>query len=347
MIAPEWLDPETPPWTGPDAGLPTLYEYVESAGPFVGREGPRFSPAPSVRAPRSVPDPTDRVARTEQTAGSALALATAPEPAPEPEPEPEREPSVLQQLALVPDVRGPHARMALAWAVVTVTAAAVGRFELAAWLGAVALVAGGQVVRSWRTRPVRPTAPVVVFGAAAVPLGAAFGTVGLAVAAGLVVVAALVAPLVVARAPRRRSRENPGLTLAFALGLGMAAAAPVIARQRGLLPALVLLTLVGVYDASAFVVGAGASNVWEGPLAGVAFVAAVTLLVAGVFVPPFTGVSPWVLGAVVAVLAPFGPVVGSLLLGDRDRPAQALRRLDSLLVAGPVWAAASLVLLKP
>src|SRR5581483_11269925 len=51
MIAPEWLDPETPPWTGPDAGLPTLYEYVESAGPFVGREGPRFSPAPSVRAP--------------------------------------------------------------------------------------------------------------------------------------------------------------------------------------------------------------------------------------------------------------------------------------------------------
>src|SRR5581483_2839163 len=301
MIAPEWLDPETPPWTGPDAGLPTLYEYVESAGPFVGREGPALFTAPSVLAPRSVPDPTDRGARTEETAGSALALATVaapkPEPASEPEAEPERErePSVLQQLALVPDVKGPHVRMALAWAVITVTAAVIGRFELATWLAAVALVAGGQVVRSWRGRPVRPTAPVVVFGAAAVPLGAAFGTVGLAVAAALVVVAALVAPLVVAGAPRRRSRENPGLTLAFALGLGMAAASPVIARQRGLLPALVLLTLVGVYDASAFVVGAGASNVWEGPVAGVAFVAAVTLLVAGVFVPPFTGVSPWVL----------------------------------------------------
>src|SRR5581483_1387009 len=198
----------------------------------------------------------------------------------------------------------------------------------------------------WRGRPVRPTAPVVVFGAAAVPLGAAFGTIGLAVAAGAVVVAAVVAPLVVAPPPRR-GRENPGLTLAFALGLGMAAAAPVIARQRGLLPALVLLTLVGVYDASAFVVGAGASNVWEGPAAGAAFVAAVTLLVAGVFVPPFTGVSPWVLGAAAAVLAPFGPVVGSLMLGERAGPAQAVRRLDSLLVAGPVWAAASLVLLKP
>ena len=112
------------------------------------------------------------------------------------------------------------------------------------------------------------------------------------------------------------------------------------------MPTLVLLTLVGVYDASAYVVGAGATNLWEGPAAGIAFMAAVTLAVAAVFVPPFTGASPWLLGLVAAVCAPIGPIVASLLLGDRARPAQALRRLDSLLVLGPVWSAAALVLLK-
>lgn len=65
-----------------------------------------------------------------------------------------------------------------------------------------------------------------------------------------------------------------------------------------------------------------------------------------VFVPPFTGASPWILGGLDAVLAPFGPVIGSLLLGDPTRPAHALRRLDSRLVAGPAWAAASLMLLN-
>src|SRR5581483_11542357 len=104
MIAPEWLDPETPPWTGPDAGLPTLYEYVESAGPFVGRPT-TVSPPAAVLAPVPPPSPA-----APPRAMAALAVA-------EPEPEPEREPSVLQQLALVPDVQGPHARMALAWAV--------------------------------------------------------------------------------------------------------------------------------------------------------------------------------------------------------------------------------------
>ncbi|MBV8692937.1 MAG: hypothetical protein JOY57_14850 [Actinobacteria bacterium] len=354
VIAPEWLDPETPPWSGPDAGLPTLYEYVESAGPFIGRDGPAAYAvtAPTVLAPRSGSPLPDRGARTEEAAGAtALAVVAAPETETEPElegePEPEREPSVLRQLALVPEIEGPHVRMALAWAVVTVTAAVIGKFVLAAWLAAVALVAAGQVVRSWRKRPVRPTAPVVVFGAALIPIGTAVGTIGLAVAAGVVVVAALLAPLVPVSAARRRARDNSGLTVAFALGLGMAAAAPVIARQRGLVPTLVLLTMVGVYDASAYVVGAGASNVWEGPAAGAAFVGAVTLLVAAIFVPPFTGASPWILGAIAAVLAPFGPVAGSLILGERGGAAQAVRRLDSLLVAGPVWAAASLVLLKP
>ena len=75
VIAPEWLDPETPDWTGPDAGLPTLYEFVESAGPFIGR--PTAAPALSVLAPRSVPGAPDRGARTEESSGAAVAVAVA------------------------------------------------------------------------------------------------------------------------------------------------------------------------------------------------------------------------------------------------------------------------------
>ena len=46
-----------------------------------------------------------------------------------------------------------------------------------------------------------------------------------------------------------------------------------------------------------------------------------------------------------AVLAPFGPVAGSALLGDRTAHAPALRRLDSLLILGPIWAWSAAALL--
>jgi len=102
--------------------------------------------------------------------------------------------------------------------------------------------------------------------------------------------------------------------------------------------ALYLLACAALYDAGAYLVGTGASSAWEGPAAGVAALVPLTLLAALAFVPPFEGASPLLLGALAAVLAPFGPVAGSALLGDRTAYAPALRRLDSLLVLGPIWA---------
>ena len=69
----------------------------------------------------------------------------------------------------------------------------------------------------------------------------------------------------------------------------------------------------------------------------VALAAAVTLFVA-VLVPSFTGAGSFALGVVAGTLAPLGPLAASALLGDRSAPAPALRRLDSLLLMGPVWA---------
>jgi hypothetical protein len=106
-----------------------------------------------------------------------------------------------------------------------------------------------------------------------------------------------------------------------------------------------MLMLVLVYDASAYLVGTGAASPWEGPAAGAAFILAITLAVAAVFVPPFRGVTPWVFGFLAAVLAPLGPYAGSALLPEPKSRAPGLRRLDSLLVLGPVWAVLALLVL--
>ena len=49
---------------------------------------------------------------------------------------------------------------------------------------------------------------------------------------------------------------------------------------------------------------------------------------------PTRGTSP----ALAAVCCPVGQLVASALLPDPDSPAPALRRIDSFLVLGPLWA---------
>src|SRR5436190_23091830 len=109
---------------------------------------------------------------------------------------------------------------------------------------------------------------------------------------------------------------------------------------------MTLLALAAVYDAAAYVVGAGAAGAWEGPAAGVAAIGAVTLAVAAVLVPPFRGASPWALGAAAAVLAPLGPYWATAMLGETSANAPALRRVDSLLFLAPVWAALTALMLS-
>ncbi|MDP9070612.1 MAG: hypothetical protein M3N68_04890, partial [Actinomycetota bacterium] len=191
---------------------------------------------------------------------------------------------------------------------------------------------------SWRRRSRRPAALLAGAGAGLITVAGAGGPVATAVVVTLVGLAAFGNALV----PGGR-HTDPALTLAIAGALGLAGAAPVLLRGDGLIPALVLLAFASVHDASAYVVGSGATTAWEGPAAGIASIGAVTLAVAAVFVPPFPAAAPWLLGALAAVLAPLGPYLGCALLGDRRRRVPALRRLDSLLLLGPLWALAAAV----
>jgi hypothetical protein len=246
------------------------------------------------------------------------------------------------------DTDRPHVRLGLLWAVVTGVAAVAGPGWLAGWLALAAATAAAQVARSWRSAPVRPYPPIAVGAAALVALSAALGPLTVAAAVVVAVAAAFGREPALAVFGRYRpgSHTSAARTLAAGLPIGAATAAVVLARRQGLPEALTLLALAAVYDAGAYVVGAGAAGAWEGPAAGVAAVGAVTLAVAAVLVPPFRGASPWALGAAAAALAPLGPCAATLLLGDRRVRAPALRRLDSLLLLGPVWAALAALLVR-
>jgi hypothetical protein len=185
-------------------------------------------------------------------------------------------------------------------------------------------------------------------GAACVTLAAAAGPLAVAVAAGVVPVAALGYALA-SRSMVERAFSEPLLVSGAAAVVGLGGAAPVLLREAaGLVPALVLLAYAMAYDAGTYVVGSGAVSAWEGPAAGIAAMGTVTLTVAALFVPPFSGASPWLLGALAAVLAPIGPMIGLALCGngdDRKVRLPALRRLDSLLVLGPLWSVAAVLML--
>ena len=233
------------------------------------------------------------------------------------------------------DLDGPRVRLGVVWGIVTVVALVVGPIATAGLFAATALPAAGQAAQSWRGKRERPHRLVAALGAPLLPLLAGIGPVAVGAGAVVIVVAAVVV------------RRDGRTTAAVPLVVGLALASPVVVRDRlGFSAALVLVLFAHAFDASSFLVGSGSSNRWEGPVAGAASIAAVSLLVAAVLVPPFRGSSPWTLAATAAVLAPPGRWVGTALLGDRDERAPGLRRIDSLLVLGPPWALLAAVLLE-
>jgi hypothetical protein len=138
--------------------------------------------------------------------------------------------------------------------------------------------------------------------------------------------------------PRARLALDVSTALGIGVANGLAAAAVVVTRGLGVDATLFLIACAAVYDAGAYLVGTGASAVWEGPVAGMVALIPVSVLAGVLLVPPFPPGSPIVLGALAAVLAPLGPLVATALLGRREFDAPGLRRLDSLLLLAPMWA---------
>ena len=59
----------------------------------------------------------------------------------------------------------------------------------------------------------------------------------------------------------------------------------------------------------------------------------------GVFAfPPFDWASAWVFGGMAAAMCPLGQVLATAMLPTAESRAPSLRRVDSLLLVGPLWA---------
>ena len=271
-------------------------------------------------------------------------------------------PAVRLRDAGRPEVVGPHGRLGALWAVATMVSAVAGTLWLALWLGITTGLAGAQVARSREARarsrrladggPPPATGLLIVVagaGAACVTLAAAAGPYAVAAAAGATPVVTTAYLLMRRNADVTwRGLREPLLVAGAAVTAGVAGAAPVLLRtETGLVPVMVLLGYAMAYDAGAYLVGSGAASAWEGPAAGMAAIGTLTLVVAAVLVPPFHGASPWLLGALAAVLAPLGPMIALALSGGSGRKVRvpAVRRLDSLFVLGPGWSVAVTLLL--
>ncbi|MEM9710912.1 MAG: hypothetical protein AAGA17_01730, partial [Actinomycetota bacterium] len=119
--------------------------------------------------------------------------------------------------------------------------------------------------------------------------------------------------------------------------VGLAAAGPMFTWRVELGGVVVLLAFVAIYDMGSHLVGVDASSAWEGPVSGVVGVAVVAFAAAAIGVPPFELDGAASFALIAAATLPFGPIVASLLV-PAGHPSRMLRRIDSLLVIGPLWA---------
>lgn len=241
------------------------------------------------------------------------------------------------RFGIVYDIDGPRVRLGVAWFLVAMGCLYLGIAAIAVLFGAVAALAAAQTATVLRTRWRRPDRAVAAGVAGVIPLAAAVG-VGLAGAA--LVVATLVAVgLAVARSQKGSDPlVDAGAVVRSGLAVGLAAASVVLLYRVDIGAAVTIVLLVSAYEVGDYLVGSGAANQVEGPVSGVLLLVMVTAALAVLVPPPpFEGPAIWLFAAVVVVSAPMGQVLASAILPRAGAPARALRRLDSYLVAAPVW----------
>ena len=241
-----------------------------------------------------------------------------------------------RRYAVVYDIDGPRVRLGILWFLVASASLAAGPFFAAVVYGGAAAVAAAQTARCWRRRKQRPNELVAAGLAGLLGLGACLGAGG----AGLVLLAGAVLACVVATgdgASPHPTLTDAGWTLQCAVFPGFVAMSMVLLARIDQGSALALLLLVSAYETGDYLVGSGARNPYEGPAAGLAAVVVITFIVSTTPVSTLGFGEAWLFGGFVAVLAPLGQLFASALLPTAASPASALRRLDSLLLAAPVW----------
>ena len=247
-----------------------------------------------------------------------------------------------RRLAVVYDVHGPRVSLGCAWFALAVLALLAGRFAVGLLYSLTASVAAFQAAFAWQKAGARPHRLAAGAGALGIGVCGALATplVGVAILA-FVGVSLFFAYGIAARS---RGRLDPivmtSLTIRCGLFAGFAAACVGITARYSLTGAVGLVLIVSAYEVGDYIVGSGADNPYEGPVAGATAIVVVTFAITALGLKPFVFPGSFALAALAAVLCPMGQLAASLILPKVDAAASALRRIDSLLVLAPAWALA-------
>ena len=245
-----------------------------------------------------------------------------------------------RRLAVVYDVNGPRVRLGLAWFALEVVALVGGRLTIGLLYAAVGAVAALQTAIVWRQAGARPHRVTAGAGALGIGVAGALATPLVGVAILAFVGVSLFFAYSIAAATRRPVNpiDMAAFTIRCGLFPGFAAACVGITARYSLTGAVGLVLIVAAYEIGDYLVGSGARNPYEGPVAGAAAIVVVTFAITAIGLKPFVFPGSFALAALAAVLCPAGQVTASLILPKVDAPASGLRRIDSILLLAPAWA---------
>lgn len=154
------------------------------------------------------------------------------------------------------------------------------------------------------------------------------------IAVGLIV---LLFYVVLYRGHRRTASQLFDVLVRSAIPVGIAVASLAALGSVGIGAQVSLILLVSAYEAGDFIVGSGSANAFEGPLAGLVALGAMTFLLFLILPAPFDATSILLFAALAGICCPLGQILASGLLPRGNAWAPALRRLDSYLLTAPIW----------
>jgi len=213
--------------------------------------------------------------------------------------------------------------------------AAVSSVAVAVVGSVVALLAGLQTGFAWlpKTKATRSWTAAAAFATGISGFYGPWGAV-IGVVLGLLI---LTVYLVLYRGHRRTPLQLFDVLVRSSLPVGLAAACLAAMAFRNLPVLIALVLLVSAYEVGDFLVGSGAFNPVEGPMAGVIAAGVVAFFLFLIQPDPFSSETIVVFVAVAAVSCVAGQYLASALLPRGNAWAPALRRLDSYLLVAPIW----------
>jgi len=230
---------------------------------------------------------------------------------------------------------GPKITFGVLWFAAVAAAALSSTWGLAVVAAGVAGLAGLQAGAAWFPQ-FGPTKWWTAGAAFVVGISGVIGPLGLVAGAGMGMVL-LLAYIALNPVHARSTGELLDVLVRSSLPVGIAAGSLTALRDVAPGGVLLLIALVSAYEVGDFLIGSGSSNAVEGPVSGLVALGAVAFVFWIVPPRPFTTTSVLLFAALAGVCCPLGQIVAAGLLPRGSAWAPALRRLDSYLLAAPLW----------